>query len=276
LINSTLSGNGAGDDPGSGNGNGGGIFNSGMLSVTNCTISGNFALVSGGGITEVAGGVVIMKSTIVANNNFQPAGGNCASSGIFNSYGYNLSDDMTCSVVFNNFGDVNNIPAGLDSSLQNNGGPTQTIALLATSPAVDAIPVSPNACTTPDGTPITTDQRGISRPQGPACDIGAFELVPLPSCVTDLTGKGTPSGRAPARIDLTWTALSGADHYTVLRGTTIGGPYSPLGTATVPAFSDTSGLVNGGTYYYIVQPDTSTAEICQSNEAKVSIPSSGR
>ena len=97
------------------------------------------------------------------------------------------------------------------------------------------------------------------------------------ACVTDLNGKGTPSGRAPARIDLTWSALSGADHYTMLRGTTSGGPYSILGTATIPAYSDTSGLANGGTYYYVLQPDNSAGiEICQSNEKPITIPAGGR
>ncbi len=97
------------------------------------------------------------------------------------------------------------------------------------------------------------------------------------SCVTDLTGKGTPSGRAPARIDLTWTPLTGADHYTVLRGTVSGGPYSPLGTSTVPGFSDTSGLTNGHTYFYVLQPDNSGGgEICQSNEKQITIPTQGR
>jgi hypothetical protein len=62
----------------------------------------------------------------------------------------------------------------LDSNgLQNNGGPTQTVALQPTSPAVNAIPPSINGC----GTTITTDQRGVNRPQGPACDIGAFKLT---------------------------------------------------------------------------------------------------
>jgi hypothetical protein len=98
------------------------------------------------------------------------------------------------------------------------------------------------------------------------------------ACVTDLTGKGTPSGRAPARIDLTWTAQTGADHYTVLRGTVTGGPYSPLvPTTTVPAYSDTAGLLNGATYYYVLQPDNAAnGEICQSNEKKITIPATAR
>jgi len=58
--------------------------------------------------------------------------------------------------------------------VKNNGGPTQTIALLPISAAVNAIPVF--QCTDINGTPITTDQRGVPRPQGPACDIGAFEF----------------------------------------------------------------------------------------------------
>ena len=53
--------------------------------------------------------------------------------------------------------------------LRDNGGPTETHALKARSPAVNAIPSADPDCT-------GTDQRGISRPQGAGCDIGAFEL----------------------------------------------------------------------------------------------------
>ena len=61
-----------------------------------------------------------------------------------------------------------------------NGGPTQTLALLAGSPAIDA---GDPACPPP-----ASDQRGVSRPQGPRCDIGAFEVsVPLPAPPT--TGR---------------------------------------------------------------------------------------
>ncbi|HEU5375831.1 MAG TPA: choice-of-anchor Q domain-containing protein [Ktedonobacteraceae bacterium] len=56
---------------------------------------------------------------------------------------------------------------GINSRLSNNGGSTLTLALLAGSPAIDAIPAS--ACD------VSTDQRGVKRPQHNACDIGSYE-----------------------------------------------------------------------------------------------------
>ena len=79
---------------------------------------------------------------------------------------------------FTQTGDLSGVPAGLDpNGLQNNGGPTPTIALLPGSFAVDDIPVA--ACTDQSTPPvqITADQRGIFRPQGQGCDIGAYELA---------------------------------------------------------------------------------------------------
>ena len=55
----------------------------------------------------------------------------------------------------------------LNTTLANNGGPTRTHALVRGSPAIDASP--------DDADCAATDQRGIRRPKGPACDIGAFE-----------------------------------------------------------------------------------------------------
>jgi hypothetical protein len=94
------------------------------------------------------------------------------------------------------------------------------------------------------------------------------------SCINNLYGRGTPGNvLAKPRIDLTWSAQTNATKYAVLRSTTSGGPYAQVGTATVDAFSDrTAGLINGDTYYYVVQPINGTSEICQSNEAKVTIP----
>ena len=97
------------------------------------------------------------------------------------------------------------------------------------------------------------------------------------ACVSNLGGKGTPSGRAAARIDLTWTGINNVDHYNVLRGTANGGPYSLIGNTTITAFSDTTGLANGNTYFYVLQPFNSNgSEICQSNQASIPIPAGGR
>jgi len=162
VINSTFSGN-----------SGIALVNFGSLMVTNGTISVNI----GGGIADSSpAGTprVQIKSTLLAGN----TGGNCFNS-ILISQGYNLSDDASCvyqSFVGSTAGNMNSTPAGLDpKGLQNNGGPTQTIALQPASPAVDAIPVA--SCTDINGDPVTTDQRGVGRPQGKGCDIGAYELV---------------------------------------------------------------------------------------------------
>ena len=80
------------------------------------------------------------------------------------SQGHNLDSDNTCNL--SSVGDLPNTDPLL-GPLQDNGGPTETHALLPESPAIDA---GDNAACP------STDQRGIIRPQGSACDIGAFEL----------------------------------------------------------------------------------------------------
>lgn len=159
VSNSTFSGNSATLF-------GGGINSGGFFSLINSTLSANSGAIGGGiynvGITST--GALNVKNNIFANNS---AGGNCVAGGIFVfSFGHNLSDDGTC--PFNATGDLNNTPAGLDpNGLQSNGGPTRTIALLAASPAVDALTVSPtDYCTLIDGvTPLAADQRGVVRPR---------------------------------------------------------------------------------------------------------------
>jgi hypothetical protein len=175
LTNSTLSGNVSRF--------GGGIDNDGTLTVINSTVSGNVALhtsgPAGGGISSRLGppaASLALRHSIVASN----GGGNCdlveaeGSFGFGVSFGYNLSDDATCqSLLLLDPTDRNNTPAGLDpGGLKYHGGATSTIALLSTSVAVNAIPLS--ACNNPNRD--ATDQRGVPRPQGPACDIGAYEF----------------------------------------------------------------------------------------------------
>ena len=146
---------------------GGGIANgNGTLAVSNSTLSDNHA-VDGGDINNSENGTAILQNSIVANN----TGEDC--SGIMTSHGYNLSSDGTCN--FNKTGDLNNTDPQL-GPLQNNGGPTQTQALLSGSPAIDA--GNPSGCTDGSGHLLKTDQRGEPRPDKEdtgGCDMGAFE-----------------------------------------------------------------------------------------------------
>jgi uncharacterized repeat protein (TIGR01451 family) len=101
-----------------------------------------------------------LRNTIVASN----TAANCQ--GAMTSAGHNLSSDGSCS--FSAPGDLNTTNPLL-GPLADNGGPTATHALQPNSPAIDA--------GSPDCPPPATDQRGIIRAQGPACDIGAYEAT---------------------------------------------------------------------------------------------------
>ena len=102
-----------------------------------------------------------LKNTIVANNT---PGGDCGNTEV-TSEGHNLDSDGTCGL--SGPGDQSATDPQL-GALRDNGGPTFTRALLPGSPAIDA--------GEDVGCPAT-DQRGVPRPQGPACDIGAYEAT---------------------------------------------------------------------------------------------------
>lgn len=156
------------------NGSGGGIHNGqlfgqlGTLVINNSTLSRNAADDGdGGGISNPEGATAVIQNSIVSNN----VGRNC--SGPIISNGYNLSSDNTCN--FNNAGDLNNTDPNL-GPLQDNGGPTETMALLPGSPAIDA--GNPGGCTDSHGRLLGTDQRGKPRPNredSQGCDMGAYE-----------------------------------------------------------------------------------------------------
>jgi hypothetical protein len=170
ITNSTISGNRA-------SGVGGGIHNgglfgpSGTILVSNSTLSRNIAGedVGGGIYSDKKGTKAILQNSIIADN----TGENCGGKGALTSNGYNLSGDDSCS--FNGTGDLNNTDANL-GPLQDNGGPTQTRALLSGSPAIDT--GNPSGCTDGQGHLLTTDQRGARRPDkedSGGCDRGAYE-----------------------------------------------------------------------------------------------------
>jgi len=189
VTNSTFSGNTAASE-------GGGIYNYSTVTVTNSTFSGNNAGDEGGGIYNYVNvGTGTVTNTIVANST---SGGNCAGSviGRILDGGNNIDDGMTCG--FTGTGCTNTSTSGtslcntnplLDpTGLQNNGGPTQTIALCTGTgaPSAGCTGVSPainagneSVCSTTTGTaPVDSlDQRGFVRPGAGAtnCSIGAYE-----------------------------------------------------------------------------------------------------
>jgi hypothetical protein len=214
ILNSTISGNTT--NSGGGGVYNGGIYNSGTLTIKNSTIAGNTANVGGGGVYNHGGTLAISNSTISGNRAGRGGGvsnlvgyysvpGNVTLSNSLiagNRAGTapEIENDARSIVTANNFnlfgsngnagvsgfvpGPTDIVPgvsvAQIVGSLKNNGGPTQTHALVAGSPAIDA--GDPGGCRDNSGALLATDQRGFARHidgnnDGAArCDIGAVEL----------------------------------------------------------------------------------------------------
>jgi CSLREA domain-containing protein len=187
VTNSTVADNRVtdpGDRPGSLGGTGGGIDirGLGIVRILNSTITGNSSSDGGGGINiapayldslpaplpdivDLPLGRMNLRNSVVAGNTVDGAAADCEKAfATITSLGHNIDGDSSCRLTA-----AGDLP-GRDprvGPLADNGGPTDTVALLPGSPALDAA----------DGCPAT-DQRGVARPQGPACDIGAYEHTP--------------------------------------------------------------------------------------------------
>jgi hypothetical protein len=287
VTNSTIAYNVAG---GGGGGGGGGVANSGTLTVTNSTIAYNSAyggggiynnagtltvtdstiaynscnlagqpvVVEGGGLAIGGGSTATLENTIVAVNTSGSAatsndialysGGTVSSTSAYNLIGVGGSGGLVNGTNGNQVGVAH---PGLDpNGLQNNGGPTQTIALLPGSPAIDAgsnaLAVDPTT-----GLPLTTDQRGagLARIVNGTVDIGAFEV----QATNHLAVTAQPPGSvtAGAAFGLTVTAEDKSGNVlTSFNGTvtveldnnsggaTLGGTLSVTAQSGVASFSD--------------------------------------
>ena len=203
LTNSTLSGNSSsGVEIG-----GGGIFNSGTATLTNSTLSGNSANV-GGGIDNVSSDTARLNNTIVGGNTLTdhvtpsdlagnvPVDAASAHNLIGPGGSGGLSNGVNGNIVVASVADLHLGP------LADNGGPTQTMALLAGSPAINAgdntLAVDPTT-----GLPLATDQRGapFARIVGGTVDIGAYEAQTLHLVVTT-TADENNSNYNPADLSL--------------------------------------------------------------------------
>jgi predicted outer membrane repeat protein len=202
IINSTISGNSAGES-------GGGIAVR-FLTITNSTISGNSAGNNGGGIASY-GHAVIANSTLSGNSagsgggiynygngqygpleisnsilNAGPLGENIFNNGgTVTSHGYNVCSDNGGGYLTGPGDQINTDP--LLGPLQNNGGPTLTHIPLSGSPAIDA--GDPNF--TP---PPFRDQRGpcYYRVFNRRIDVGSVEVQPYPRCPPTPAPRPTP------------------------------------------------------------------------------------
>ena len=171
-------------------GYGGAIFNTGqgILNLSNSTVTANFAtgFPTGAGVFA-DGSRSNVKSTIIALN-YGPAeffGFSPDVSGTFNSQGFNLIGKKDGSTGFTAATDKKGTiasplnPKFDPKGLRDNGGSTQTVALIAGSPAIDkgtSIGLSGTLTTDQRGLPRTVDKATVNATGGDGTDIGAFEF----------------------------------------------------------------------------------------------------
>ncbi len=195
VSNSTFTGNDAGSYPYGG----GGLDNFGTLTVTNCTVSGNTSPGAGGIYNADS---LTLNNTIVAGNTSIATSdndilGTVTSTSAFNLIGdgsgiSNLTD-LEELALSNLIGTTTEPINPLLAPLGDYGGPTQTMALLPGSPAIEAGSIA--LAVDANGNPLTTDQRGAGFPRvvNGTVDIGAFESQGFTlTTVTGSTPQGTP------------------------------------------------------------------------------------
>jgi hypothetical protein len=134
----------------------------------------------GGGVYINAPAALTSLDSLLGDNAHQyqpslPVQDDCY--GAIDSSGYNLIEQTSnCTVSGTTTGNITGLDPQL-SLLGNNGGPTKTLSPVFGSPVIDAGQTP--QCTGENFADLNTDQRGIPRPLGAACDIGAVESMPI-------------------------------------------------------------------------------------------------
>jgi hypothetical protein len=188
---------------------------------------------AGGGVFS-QGSATPLQNTLLAFN----GGGNCG--GVIADGGHNLSfGDGSCAAGFST-GDPNLGPLG------DNGGPSQTISLQPGSAAIDKIPASGAGCP-------ATDQRGVPRPAGAGCDIGAYEVA-APKATTQgvsakkkssvVLGASVTPNAGYATVQFVWGKTAGYGNATKVQHVS--------GVTATPLAAKLTGLKLGRRYHYNV------------------------
>ena len=216
------------------------------VKLTNDTLAGNESGDFGGGIGIFAGVPdVSVLNTIVANNTAVGAGtGQCSNGGggsLPTDLGHNLDTDGSCFTPTSSNGDIRGNP--LLGPLGDNGGQTDTMALLGGSPAINA--------GTNSGCPAS-DQRGVSRPQGSRCDIGAYEATPPVVVTNAATGVTTTSATVNGAVNPTNLATTYHFEYgtTTAYGSTTASQSAGSDYAAHAEAAAISGLTPGVMYHF--------------------------
>ena len=178
VINSTIA-----DNTASGDGAGGGVLFFHVILVY-ATVSGNAAP---NGANLLTSSLASFASVVAS-----PSGGaNCLiPPSSTTSNGFNLEDDPAATCGFaTSTGDLPPGTAAGLGALASNGGPTQTLLPEPGSPLIDGVPVAD--CRADGAASVTADQRGVTRPQGLGCDVGAVEVAVAAAAPTALVAAFT-------------------------------------------------------------------------------------
>jgi len=268
ITESTISGNQA-------MASGGGLHAGGAAEVQSSTISGNVAggpgwTGYGGGIDAGTGTTLTLKSSTVTNNQSfnsalsgagleaapaseaantivahnvahsedQAAAAVSDCGGTLESLGHNLSDGTDCGFVHAT--DRQGVPVLL-GPLAANGGPTDTQAVLPGSLALDA----GAGC-------AAVDQRGVSRPRGSACDIGAYELAPPLAETGSASNVAFSSATLGGTVDPSFHETTARFEYgrTTAYGSSTPAQIVGSGNGQVAVAASLAGLRQGITYHF--------------------------
>ena len=200
IYNSTFSNNSATGGTGVNGGIGGAIYNAGTATIVNSTFFNNSVTSEGGAIYDQGLGITISNSLLTGDSASVVGSEEVYSFGNLNFIGANIVGTNGANGISGSFFGFTPItPTGaantiINTTLANNGGPTQTLTLAPGSIAIDA---SSNAGS---AVPTTTDQRGYLAFS--IRDIGAFEFdgilpAPTPTTPTPTTPTPTPITSVP-------------------------------------------------------------------------------